>query len=62
MIWFARCATNWTIDGLPMKTVVRGLRQAMQNPVHKFWPDDINPATATAISWSYTVVTLGHND
>lgn len=45
-----------------MKTVVRGLRQAMQNPVHEFWPDDINPATATAISWSYTVVTLGHGD
>lgn len=40
---------------LPMEVVVQGLRQAMQNPLHEFWADDINPANATAINWSYTV-------
>ena len=40
---------------LPMEVIVRGLRLAMQNPLHEFWADDINPATATAINWSYTV-------
>ena len=40
---------------LPMELVVRGLRLAMQNPLHEFWADDINPATSVAINWSYTV-------
>ena len=40
---------------LPVEVVVRGLRHAMQNPLHEFWADDINTATATAINWSYTV-------
>ena len=41
---------------LPMEVIVRGLRQAMQNPLHEFWADDINTVTATAINWSYTVM------
>jgi toxin-antitoxin system PIN domain toxin len=40
---------------LPMQTVVEGLRQAMQNPLHEFWADDVNPATTAAIDWAYTV-------
>jgi predicted nucleic acid-binding protein len=40
---------------LPMQTVVEGLRQAMQNPLHEFWTDDVNPATTETIDWAYTV-------
>ena len=40
---------------LPMQQVVTGLRQAMQNPLHEFWADDINIVTTMAIDWSYTV-------
>jgi uncharacterized protein len=40
---------------LPMQTVVQGLRQAMQNPLHEFWADDVNPATTELIDWAYTV-------
>ncbi len=40
---------------LPMERVVTGLRQAMQNPLHEFWADDVNTATTPAIDWSYTV-------
>ena len=40
---------------LPMQHVVAGLRQAMQNPLHEFWADDVNTVTTTAIDWSYTV-------
>ena len=39
---------------LPMQRVVEGLRQAMQNPLHEFWADDVNMATTNAIDWSYT--------
>ena len=39
---------------LPMQRVVDGLRQAMQNPLHEFWTDDVNTATTKAIDWSYT--------
>ena len=40
---------------LPMQQVVTGLKQAMQNPLHEFWADDVNPVTTKAIDWSYTV-------
>lgn len=40
---------------LPMQQVVTGLKQAMQNPLHEFWADDVNTATTKAIDWSYTV-------
>ena len=40
---------------LPMQRVVSGLQQAMQNPLHEFWADDVNTATTQAINWSYTV-------
>ena len=40
---------------LPMQQVVAGLRQAMQNPLHEFWADDVNTVTSQAIDWSYTV-------
>ena len=35
---------------------VRALLDAsVSNPLHELWADDINPATATAINWTYTV-------
>jgi uncharacterized protein len=40
---------------LPMQQIVEGLRQAMQNPLHEFWADDVNTITAKAIDWTYTV-------
>lgn len=40
---------------VPMQQVVNGLRQAMQNPLHEFWADDLNTVTNQAIAWSYTV-------
>jgi uncharacterized protein len=40
---------------VPMQQVVAGLKQAMQNPLHEFWADDVNTATTKAIDWSYTV-------
>ena len=40
---------------LPMQQVVAGLEQAMQNPLHEFWADDVNTVTTKAIDWSYTV-------
>ena len=36
---------------LPMQTVVQGLAQAMQHPMHRFWPDEINPLAADALDW-----------
>ena len=38
-----------------MQQVVAGLEQAMQNPLHEFWADDVNTVTTKAIDWSYTV-------
>ena len=40
---------------VPMQQVVAGLKQAMQNPLHEFWADDVNTVTTKAIDWSYTV-------
>ena len=40
---------------LPMQRVVAGLRTAMQNPLHEFWADAVNPVTTQAIDWAYTV-------
>jgi len=36
---------------LPMQTVVQGLAMAMQHPMHRFWPDEINPLTADTLDW-----------
>ena len=36
---------------LPMQTVVRGLQEAMAHPMHRFWPDTINPLAAGALDW-----------
>jgi hypothetical protein len=36
---------------LPMQTVVAGLRQAMQHPMHAFWADEINPLQSDALDW-----------
>jgi len=36
---------------LPMQTVVAGLRQAMQHPMHAFWTDEINPLQSHALDW-----------
>lgn len=40
---------------LPVEVIVRGMRHAMQNPLHGFWADDINLATSADINRSYTV-------
>jgi uncharacterized protein len=40
---------------VPMQQVVVGLKQAMQNPLHEFWADEVNTATTKLIDWSYTV-------
>jgi toxin-antitoxin system PIN domain toxin len=40
---------------VPMQQVVEGLRQAMQNPLHEFWADDVNTAESKSVDWSYTV-------
>ena len=40
---------------VPMQQVVAGLKQAMQNPLHEFWAEDVNTVTTKAIDWSYTV-------
>ena len=37
---------------LPMQTVVKGLQQSMQHPMHAFWPDDLNPLQEPSIAWS----------
>jgi predicted nucleic acid-binding protein len=31
--------------------VVRGLQEAMAHPMHRFWPDAINPLAAGALDW-----------
>ena len=36
---------------LPMVRVAKGLNEAMQHPMHQFWPDDINPLDAAGIVW-----------
>jgi len=36
---------------LPMQTVVAGLQQAMQHPMHAFWADEINPLQSDALDW-----------
>jgi toxin-antitoxin system PIN domain toxin len=36
---------------LPMQTVVAGLHQAMQHPMHAFWADEINPLPSDALDW-----------
>ena len=36
---------------LPMQTVVKGLQEAMAHPMHRFWPDEINPLAADALDW-----------
>ena len=36
---------------LPMQTVAKGLQEAMAHPMHRFWPDEINPLAADALDW-----------
>ncbi len=36
---------------MPMQTVVQGLAQAMQHPMHCFWTDDVNSVQDPAINW-----------
>jgi uncharacterized protein len=40
---------------VPMQQVVVGLRQAMQNPLHEFWADNVNTVDTDAIAWTHTV-------
>ena len=51
----ASCRNSANPNRLPTQQVVAGLRQAMQNPLHEFWADDLNPVTTKTIGWSYTV-------
>ena len=36
---------------LPMQIVAKGLQEAMAHPMHRFWPDEINPLAADALDW-----------
>jgi toxin-antitoxin system PIN domain toxin len=36
---------------VPMQTVAKGLQEAMAHPMHRFWPDAINPLAAGALDW-----------
>ena len=40
---------------VPLHEVVQGLAQAMQSPLHEFWPDDVNTVLSQAINWDFTL-------
>jgi len=36
---------------MPMQTVVKGLAQAMQHPMHSFWTDNVKSVQFPVINW-----------